>query len=75
MTAPTYANDPNGILGTDILFEISDNGVATLTLNRPDAANAITPDQRNLTISLMEDLNWSQNRSWIVRGPWRTCPL
>ena len=61
MTAPTYANDPNGILGTDILFEISDNGVATLTLNRPDAANAITPDQRNLTISLMEgasnDLN------------------
>ena len=21
MTAPTYANDPNGILGTDILFE------------------------------------------------------
>jgi len=61
MTAPTYANDPNGILDTDILFEISDNGVATLTLNRPDAANAITPDQRNLTISLMEgasnDLN------------------
>lgn len=61
MTAPNYANDPNGILGTDILFEIADNGVATLTLNRPDAANAITPDQRNLTISLMEgasnDLN------------------
>ena len=61
MTAPTCANDPNGILGTDILFEISDSGVATLTLNRPDAANAITPDQRNLTISLMEgasnDLN------------------
>ena len=61
MTAPTYAIDPNGILGTDILFEIADNGVATLTLNRPDAANAITPDQRNLTISLMEgasnDLN------------------
>ena len=61
MTAPTYAIDPNGILGTDILFEIADTGVATLTLNRPDAANAITPDQRSLTISLMEvasnDLN------------------
>ena len=61
MTAPTYAIDPNGILGTDILFEIADTGVATLTLNRPDAANAVTPDQRNLTISLMEgasnDLN------------------
>ncbi len=61
MTSPTYAHDPNGILGTDVLFEIADTGVATLTLNRPDAANAITPDQRNLTISLLEgasnDLN------------------
>ena len=36
-------------------------GVARLVLNRPDAANAITPDQRNRTIELLEgasnDLN------------------
>lgn len=45
----------------DLLWEIDDKGVAWLTLNRPDAANAITPDQRNRTIELMEgasnDLN------------------
>lgn len=46
--------DAADILGTDLLWEIDDHGVAWLTLNRPDAANAITPDQRNLTISLME---------------------
>ena len=45
----------------DLLWEVGDNGVAWLTLNRPDAANAITPDQRNRTIEIMEaasgDLN------------------
>lgn len=45
----------------ELLWEIGDDGVAWLTLNRPDAANAITPDQRNRTIELMEgasnDLN------------------
>ena len=45
----------------DLLWEVGDDGVAWLTLNRPDAANAITPDQRNRTIELMEaasgDLN------------------
>ena len=44
----------------DLLWQV-DDGVATLTLNRPDAANAITPDQRNRVIELMqgagEDLN------------------
>ena len=42
-------------------WRIDDDGVAWLTLNRPDAANAITPDQRNRTIELLEgasnDLN------------------
>jgi len=46
---------------TDLLWEVDDKGVGWLTLNRPDAANAITPDQRNRTIELMEaasgDLN------------------
>jgi len=45
----------------DLLWEVGHDGVAWLTLNRPDAANAITPDQRNRTIELMEaasgDLN------------------
>jgi 2-(1,2-epoxy-1,2-dihydrophenyl)acetyl-CoA isomerase len=45
----------------DLLWEVDEKGVAWLTLNRPDAANAITPDQRNRTIELMEgasnDLN------------------
>ena len=34
------------VLGGDILVA-RDGGVLTLTLNRPDAHNAITPDQRN----------------------------
>ncbi|MBU6330699.1 MAG: enoyl-CoA hydratase/isomerase family protein, partial [Acidobacteria bacterium] len=45
----------------DLLWSIDDRGVARLTLNRPDAANAITPDQRNRSIELLEgassDLN------------------
>ena len=45
----------------DLLWEVGEDGVAWLTLNRPDAANAITPDQRNRTIEIMEaasgDLN------------------
>jgi 2-(1,2-epoxy-1,2-dihydrophenyl)acetyl-CoA isomerase len=53
----TAANPDN----EDLLWNIDGNGVARLTLNRPDAANAITPDQRNRTIALLEsasnDLN------------------
>lgn len=44
------SNDEGGtvteVLGGDILVT-QDGGVLTLTLNRPDAHNAITPDQRN----------------------------
>ena len=44
------SNDESGtvteVLGGDILTA-QDGGVLTLTLNRPDAHNAITPDQRN----------------------------
>ena len=32
-----------------------DGGVLWLTLNRPDAANAVTPDQRDRLIELLED--------------------
>ncbi|MCY3861251.1 MAG: enoyl-CoA hydratase-related protein [bacterium] len=44
------SNDASGTvteaLGGDILV-VQDGGVLTITLNRPDAHNAITPDQRN----------------------------
>lgn len=44
------SNDESGTvteaLGGDILV-VQDGGVLTITLNRPDAHNAITPDQRN----------------------------
>ena len=39
-------------LGTTVLFEIRD-GVANITLNRPEAANAIQAEQRNLIIELL----------------------
>lgn len=45
----------------DLLWTIDDKGVARLTLNRPDAANAITPDQRNRTIELLESASSDLN--------------
>ena len=46
---------------TDDLMYSCDDGIARITLNRPDAANALTPDQRNRLIDLFEaasgDLN------------------
>jgi len=50
----------------DLLWEIDEYGVAWLTLNRPDAANAITPDQRNLTIQLMESASNDLNVRCVV---------
>lgn len=32
-----------------------ENGVGTITLNRPDAANSMTPDQRNELIEILDD--------------------
>jgi 2-(1,2-epoxy-1,2-dihydrophenyl)acetyl-CoA isomerase len=49
----------------DLLWRIED-GVAWLTLNRPDAANAITPDQRNRTIALMESASNDLNTRCVV---------
>jgi 2-(1,2-epoxy-1,2-dihydrophenyl)acetyl-CoA isomerase len=50
----------------DLLWEVGDDGVAWLTLNRPDAANAITPDQRNRTIELMEGASGDLNVRCVV---------
>jgi len=38
----------------ELLYSV-EGGVARITLNRPDAANAITPDQRNTVIRLLDE--------------------
>jgi 2-(1,2-epoxy-1,2-dihydrophenyl)acetyl-CoA isomerase len=47
-------------MSDDLRYDLA-GGVARITLNRPDAANALTPDQRNRLIELFgqasEDLN------------------
>jgi 2-(1,2-epoxy-1,2-dihydrophenyl)acetyl-CoA isomerase len=40
-------------LGDTVLQELA-GGVSTITLNRPDAANALTADQRDVVIDLLE---------------------
>ncbi len=46
---------------SDELLTTIDNGVGWITLNRPEAQNAVTPDQRNELIALLED--WSGNNA------------
>jgi 2-(1,2-epoxy-1,2-dihydrophenyl)acetyl-CoA isomerase len=41
-----------GALGDTVLHEVSD-GVATITLHRPDAGNALLPEQRDVIIELL----------------------
>jgi 2-(1,2-epoxy-1,2-dihydrophenyl)acetyl-CoA isomerase len=43
---------PDDALGSTILHSVVD-GVSTITLNRPDAANAIQPEMRDLVIELL----------------------
>ncbi|HEY2332302.1 MAG TPA: enoyl-CoA hydratase-related protein [Acidimicrobiales bacterium] len=42
------------VLGTTILHQVED-GVATITLNRPDTANAVQPEMRDAIIELLAD--------------------
>lgn len=49
----------------ELLYTV-EGGVATITLNRPDAANAITPDQRNTVIRLMEEASGDLNVRVVV---------
>lgn len=57
------SEDP--IASGELLHTVVD-GVATITLNRPDAANAITPDQRNTVIRLMEEASVDLNVRVVV---------
>jgi 2-(1,2-epoxy-1,2-dihydrophenyl)acetyl-CoA isomerase len=41
-----------GALGDTVLYEV-DDGVATITMNRPDAGNALLPEQRDAIIDLL----------------------
>ena len=43
---------PPGVLGTTILHEVAD-GVSTITLNRPESANALLPEMRDAVIELL----------------------
>jgi 2-(1,2-epoxy-1,2-dihydrophenyl)acetyl-CoA isomerase len=52
----------SGALGTTVLNEV-EAGVATITLNRPEVANAIAPDQRDAII----DLLWAADTEPAVR--------
>ena len=45
-------SDPESLADGTLLRRVSD-GVVWLTLNRPDAGNALTPDQRNTLIDLL----------------------
>lgn len=38
-----------------VRFEVTDTGVAWITLDRPDVANAISPDQRDRVIALLAE--------------------
>jgi len=39
----------------EVLYDVEDTGVAWLVLNRPDAGNALTPQQRGRILELLED--------------------
>jgi len=39
----------------DVLYDVEDTGVAWLVLNRPEAGNALTPDQRGRVLELLEE--------------------
>jgi 2-(1,2-epoxy-1,2-dihydrophenyl)acetyl-CoA isomerase len=62
--APADASDP---LGATVLHTV-DTGVARITLNKPDAANALSPDQRNLIIRLLDEADGDPGVRVVVIG-------
>ena len=49
----------------DLLYSV-ESGIARVTLNRPDAANSITPDQRNRLIELFQSASSDLNVRVVV---------
>ena len=58
---------PKGSVGDALLHRV-EGGIAWITLNRPDAGNAITADQRNLFIELMHAADLDPNIRVVVIG-------
>lgn len=50
----TDRSDPSGPPGS-LILHATDNGVSTITLNRPEAMNAVTWDQRERVIALLAE--------------------
>jgi 2-(1,2-epoxy-1,2-dihydrophenyl)acetyl-CoA isomerase len=54
-------------VGDDLVVDVTD-GVCRITLNRPDAANALTPDMRNRLIGLLEHASADLSVRVVVLG-------
>lgn len=54
-------------LHDELRYEVAD-GVARITLNRPEAANALTPDQRNRMIELFDEASGDLHVRVVVLG-------
>ncbi|MFZ1489288.1 MAG: enoyl-CoA hydratase-related protein [Ilumatobacteraceae bacterium] len=52
----------------ELRYEVDGSGIARITLDRPDAANAITPDQRNQMVSLFEEASGDLRVRVVVLG-------
>jgi 2-(1,2-epoxy-1,2-dihydrophenyl)acetyl-CoA isomerase len=55
------------LAGGDLLYRVAD-GVAWIRLNRPEAANALTPGQRDAIIGLLRDCDEDRSVRAIVLG-------
>ncbi|MCX5200545.1 enoyl-CoA hydratase-related protein [Streptomyces sp. NBC_00237] len=56
MTSPTSASPDSSSLSVhSLILHATDNGVSWITLNRPEAMNAVTWDQRERIISLLAE--------------------
>src|SRR5215207_4898057 len=53
------SGDPGGMSEHDVLYEVGDDGVATLTINRPEVMNALRPqttrEMREVVESMRSD--------------------